>query len=56
MLTLKICYYDPHKKKLWQGEYAFTERDSYKGEPQHVWLKDLIEEMFDKKSTQGIYI
>ena len=44
----KICDYVPHKKKLWQGEYVFTGRDSYSSERWHVRLKDLIRKMFDK--------
>ena len=41
--------YHPCKKKVWQGEYGFSGRDNYSCERWYVWIKDLIEEMFNEK-------
>ena len=33
---------------MWQGEYAFSGRESYSGEHWNVKLKDIIEKMFNE--------
>ena len=43
-----------HIKKLWQGEYVFSERDNYSRESWCVGLQELIEKIFNEK-TLTIY-